>query len=464
MKNTYKTPKKYKCPFCNLKDTRSNLIDHVESDHEELIPEDYTASRCVYDSINGKNYGICMICKNKVYEWNDKINRYYNLCQNPACKAKVREIALNRHLKVYNKPTLLNDPDQQEKMLANRKISGVYTFRDGGKHTYTGKYEKNALEFMDNVLDIPSTDIQSPGPVLEYEYNGEIHKWITDIYYVPANLLIEIKDGGSNPNNRSMKSYREKQIAKEKMITNLGTFNYIRLTDNDFSQLLSIFADMKNGALTEENPSVRIHINEEVGGLPPNNPPEAYIIPYGMNNAFSGYAYSDSEMDCIATISSNNSIEMIDDDEFNKKYDVGDKLFYKESDIKEKMSLIHKLLSENKVVEGPLVFAECLLGRRMINYKDILYSESFRYFSKNKEDNICKLIENGICNIEFEFDDGVIESIEYVSISRSSKGYYAFTPKDFYLMSAYFSDLDSLKNSNVIDIMNDAYKNHLLEE
>lgn len=280
MKNTYKTPKKYKCPFCDLKDTRSNLIDHVESDHEELIPEDYTASRCVYDSINGKNYGICMICKNKVYEWNDKINRYYNLCSNPACKAKVREIALNRHLKVYNKPTLLNDPDQQEKMLANRKISGVYTFRDGGKHTYTGKYEKNALEFMDNVLDIPSTDIQSPGPVLEYEYNGEIHKWITDIYYVPANLLIEIKDGGSNPNNRSMKSYREKQVAKEKMITNLGTFNYIRLTDNDFSQLLSIFADMKNGALTEENPSVRIHINEEVGGLPPNNPPEnALFIP-----------------------------------------------------------------------------------------------------------------------------------------------------------------------------------------
>lgn len=261
-KISYKSSRKYKCPYCEKRDTRDKLVDHINRTHVECIPEEYTAARAIYDHINGKNYNTCMICKERVYKWNEKINRYCNLCDKPECRAKVREIALQRHMKVYNKPTLLNDPEHQEKMLANRKISGKYKFSDGGVVTYTGKYEKNALEFMDTVLNIPSTDIQCPGPTFAYDYKGEKHTWITDIYYIPANLVIEIKDGGDNPNNRSMPEYRAKQVAKEKMITDLGTFNYIRLTNNDFAQLLDIFADMKNEALENPNPGVKIHINE----------------------------------------------------------------------------------------------------------------------------------------------------------------------------------------------------------
>jgi hypothetical protein len=77
------------------------------------------------------------------------------------------------------------------------------------------------------------------------------------------NLIIEIKDGGSHKNNRPMKTYREKQIYKEKMITNLGTYNYIRLTDNDFGQLLSMLAEMKFQQVesndTDKTPMYRIH-------------------------------------------------------------------------------------------------------------------------------------------------------------------------------------------------------------
>ena len=262
-KPNYKSSRKYKCPYCDYKASRVDLVDHVEKHHKDLIPEQYTAARAIYDSINGKNYGICMSCKSKVYKWNDKINRYYNLCDNPECRKKVRDTALNRHMKVYNKPTLLNDAEHQEKMLANRRISGTYTFSDGKKFVYTGKYERNALEFMDKVLEIPSSDILTPGPVLEYEYEGKTHKWITDILYIPANLIIEIKDGGSNPNTRTMTSYRDKQVAKEVMITDRGVYNYLRLTNNDFSQLLDIFADMKNGALNNDT-KARVHINESV--------------------------------------------------------------------------------------------------------------------------------------------------------------------------------------------------------
>lgn len=475
MKTTYKTSKKYKCPFCDIKASRMELIDHVDQKHEDLIPEDYNAARSVYDFINGKNYGTCMICKAKVYEWNDKINRYNNLCNNPKCREEVRKIALERHIRVYNKPTLLNDAEHQEKMLANRKISGTYTFRDGGKHVYTGTYEKNALEFMDKALDIKSTEIQSPGPVLEYNYNGEVHKWITDIYYIPANLIIEIKDGGSNPNNRSMESYREKQVAKEQMITELGTFNYIRLTNNDFSQLLDIFADMKNEALFEAKPSVKIHINEEVGGLPAHRSPEAYIIPYGMNNTFAGFAYGDSEMDQILTVSSKNKIKAISEDEFESTYETCQKLFYKDNDIVDKINTIHEKLQSGDIDGSTLVFAELLLGRKLRRYEEVLFSENFKYYDEKREQQVRSLIENGIINHsqgeikmniapeKNSFDENVIECIGCVYICRSPMGYYAVTPNEFRLLSSYFSNIESLKNSGVIEIMNDTYINHFME-
>lgn len=680
-KSNYKTSRKYKCPYCELRATRGNLIDHVENAHQELIPEGYTAARSVFDSINGKDHGICMICKKPVYKWNDKINRYYNLCDNPSCKAKVREIALNRHLKVYNKPTLLNDPEQQMKMLANRRISGIYTFTDGKKMTYTGKYERNALEFMDKVLNIPSTDIQTPGPTLEYEFEGKTHKWITDIFYMPANLIIEIKDGGSNPNTRSMQSYRDKQVAKEVMITNLGKFNYVRLTDNNFAQLLSIFADIKMGALevddAETAKKMRIHINEsviisnkdiyynkdkfdsgeinlcfitghsgsgkstmgrdmqsdniehyelddvmanynfsdenlkeygdliysyfkspgkkfryhskdefmndksyndtdeyngyealntktfvdyaikyanshkntkfvldgiwvylfikpdkikdyavyikgtsavksayraanrdtytdkkidhakgvadiflkridskkywtdegrlnrfknyfkrtklneEVGGLPPQRPAEAYIVPYGMNNAFDSFAYGDSEINGLMTIDSEgNLLPMIESDFYNK-FSTGPRLYFRDDD--EKLDDIHNLiLSDNTNKYDKLIFAETLLGHKLLKPEDIIMeSDKFVYYDKEREDNICKLLENGATINPTEITSDVVATDGVVSIHQNPNGYFATTPKDFFMASEYFNDLDSLEKSDVVKLMNDVYAQNI---
>jgi len=53
-----------------------------------------------------------------------------------------------------------------------------------------------------------------------------------------------------------MVDYRAKQEAKEKMITNLGTYNYLRLTDNDFSQLLSILAELKMNAVEDKTENI----------------------------------------------------------------------------------------------------------------------------------------------------------------------------------------------------------------
>lgn len=469
---TYKTSRKYKCPYCDFRDIRGNVVSHVEQKHQDMVPENYTAARAVYDFINGKNYGTCMICKSKVYEWNDKINRYNNLCKNPKCREEVRRIALERHMKVYNKPTLLNDPEQQEKMLANRKISGSYTFTDGGKVTYTGQYEKKALEFMDKVLNIPSKDIQAPGPVLEYEYNGEKHKWITDIYYIPANLLIEIKDGGSNPNNRAMTSYREKQVAKETMITNMGTFNYIRLTNNDFLQLLDIFADMKNAALSNPNPKATIHINEEVGGLPPQRPPEAYIIPYGMNNTFSDFAYSDSEIDKVILSDDDGNILPMTETVFKSEYQTGPSLYYVKEDVADKVKNIRNYISTTKKI-SPFIFAEMLIGRKLYKWQEVVLENCFKYYDEERERKVAKLLENGTYrmihshiddNAEFK-DSNIIETIGYVYICQSpNNGYYAVTPDDFYMASEYFSDIESLKSSDIIELMNNLYKQRFMNK
>ena len=455
----YKTSRKYKCPYCEFKASRADLITHVDVKHQELIPENYTAARAVYDSINKKDYGTCMICGKKVYEWNDKINRYYNLCQDTKCRTSVREIALKRHIRVYNKPTLLNDPDQQEKMLANRKISGTYTFSDGGKITYTGKYEKNVLEFMDKALEIPSNDIQAPGPVLEYSYNGEKHMWITDIYYIPANLLIEVKDGGNNPNNRPMKSYREKQIAKEGMITELGKFNYLRLTNNDFSQLLAILADIKEEVIESDQPAKKIHINEEVGGLPPHRPPEAYIVPYGMNNVFAGYAYSDSELDDTILTIEDEELIPVKESVFKETYDVGPYLFYTGSDIAEKMSSIHNLMNSNDKLRK-FQFAEILIGRKMTTGKEIIMSECFKYYDESRESVICSLIENSITTeaLYGYNESGALSVHGKVYIHHTPSGYYAASYEYPHMSTDFFNDKQDLLESGFIDIMNSVYR------
>lgn len=247
--------KKYTCPYCEKRYIRKDLIHHIELKHQELLPQDYTAARLVFDKINNVNHGNCRVCGNPT-SWSEKSGRYNVLCGNPKCKEYMREEYKKNMLRVRGTYNILNDPEQQKKMLANRSISGKYKFSDGEFVTYTGSYEKKCLEFMDVVMQIPSTEILSPGPTLEYEYNGKKHFYITDFYYIPYNLIIEVKDGGDNLNTKdsaSMRASREKTIEKERIITNRGEYNYLRLTNNNFAQLIEIFMNIKEKLLEGDN-------------------------------------------------------------------------------------------------------------------------------------------------------------------------------------------------------------------
>lgn len=292
--------KKYKCPYCQYSNLREDLIEHIEDTHQEMIPEGYSARRIVFNKINKREHGVCMACKGKT-EWNEKAGRYASLCGKPACTKEVRAVYEERMLRVHHTTCMLNNPDHQTKMLAKRTISGEYKFANGDKVTYTGSYEKKLLEFEEKVLGIESKDIIMPGPKLEYKFNGETHTWITDQLLIPWNLIIEVKDGGNNPNTRPMDSYRDKQVSKEIMITDLGTFNYIRLTNNQFDQLLGILAELKADMLdnSDENRNMIIRIHEAANAATNAIPPisSCYVLAYGYRkNVFSdeieGFALS----------------------------------------------------------------------------------------------------------------------------------------------------------------------------
>lgn len=255
--------RKYQCPYCNEKYDRVKLVDHIEKKHSEFIPKDFTASRIVFNIVNKKEKGKCTIC-GKESPWDEDKCRYDRFCSEE-CKKTYEQLAAERLKRVrgMTKQEMLKDPEYQNNvMLANRSISGKYKFQDGTIRTYVGSYEHKFLEFMDKFLNVKSEDLETPGPIIEYKFKGETHKWITDAYYAPYNLAFDIKDGGDNPNKREMPEYRAKQTAKEDAIRKQGKYNYIRLTDNKFEQLIELMLELKelyienNG---EYNPIIRIN-------------------------------------------------------------------------------------------------------------------------------------------------------------------------------------------------------------
>lgn len=255
--------RRYKCPYCEKKDYKVELVNHIDKEHKDMIPEGYTSARIVFNMINKKDHGTCVCGCGKETAWREDLWRYdrYSTLQ---CKEKYSKEMKQRMINKYGKEHLLNDTDMQEKMLSGRSISGTYKFSKGGEVSYVGTYEKKLLEFFDKVMGYKAIDIDSPGPIIEYEYEGKYHKWITDQYLIPYNLVFDVKDGGDNPNTRDMKDYRAKQIAKEKAIIKQGKYNYIRLTNNNFAQLLLILAEIKEAMMNTEDGTIKpiIKINE----------------------------------------------------------------------------------------------------------------------------------------------------------------------------------------------------------
>ena len=308
---------RYKCPFCNNKFTREDLVNHIEDDHPYDIPADFTPFRYVFNYVNKKPltyHGKCTECGGPT-EWDENKGRYNRQCNSKACHdSYIKKFEANM-MKSRGVTRISATASGQLKMLSNRKISGEYKFSNGEVKTYTGSYELKALEFMDKVMHIDPNDLMCPGPILEYSLDNNTHIYITDFYYQPYNLIIEVKDGGDNPNKRNMPDYRAKQIAKEKYIIKHTNYNYLRLTNNNLNQLLAVFANLKMQMVENTGERV-IHVNEatetpigemmnalmsgKVVGLKDS---EAYITNNLQNNVFSGgIAVMEGRLDSMFSI------------------------------------------------------------------------------------------------------------------------------------------------------------------
>ena len=247
------------CKFCDyFCYTPEDFVAHLEKHHSEMIPEDMTPWQFSYYLRTGKTKGRCIVCKGDT-TWNESTHKYNRFCGRQKCYDQYREIFKKRMIGKYGKTTLLNDPDQQRKMLANRRISGEYVWRDKiHKTSYTGSYEKCFLEFLDQVMDFDPTDIMAPSPhTYYYEYEGEKHFYIPDFFIPSLNLEIEIKDGGDNPNNhqkiQAIDKVKEK-LKDQVMIKN--EFSYIKIVNKHNERFLDYLFKVKEQAFNDKEEKI----------------------------------------------------------------------------------------------------------------------------------------------------------------------------------------------------------------
>ncbi len=254
--------KKIKCPLCDDNFTSiDGLYDHIEEEHGDSIPQDFSTPQFVYYLKTDKTSGTCVVCK-KPTKWNPATNKYHRFCENPKCKEKYKAEFQKRMIKKYGKVSLLKDPEHQRKMLANRKISGTYKWSDGKEKTYTGSYELDFLKFLDLFMNFESEDIMTPSPhTYEYIYEGESHFYIPDLFIPSLNLEIEIKE--SDNNHPHMKVDREKERLKDEVLNSQKTFDYIKIVDKKYDGFMNYLMKRKEDFIEQKNIGIGSNITME---------------------------------------------------------------------------------------------------------------------------------------------------------------------------------------------------------
>lgn len=446
-----KIKKRYKCPYCELRDTRDRLISHIEKNHEDLIPKEYTATRIVFNMINKKDHGNCIICK-KETKWDDDKERYDSFCSEK-CKDEYVKIARARNMKIYGKENLLNDAEHQIKMLMGRKISGYYKFTSGGKLPYIGSYEKNFLEFIDVFLHIKIKDIIPDFPILKYNWNDSEHFFIPDFYYAPYNLVIDIKDGGDNPNTRQMDDYRNKQIAKEKSIKDNKEYNYIRLTDNNFTQLIEIFMELKELSLSNSNDKI-VKINEVVGSNPIigmnknmqeyKSPNTVYLILANKNGLSSKIGVS-KDKTLFSSIFTNENYNL----EFKPITYLNNTLYrifeYTDNNVDYKYSKLLESINTDNIITDKDIYTY-FTGKDLLDFNQLFFDENLMECASLPEE--LKIMESSIIATLLS-DDIIIPMIESTSeenileYAQDLNGYYIYN-KDTSLRSISYEKINSI--------------------
>lgn len=323
------------CPLCNDKyNVIEDLWDHLDEEHNDSIPKDFTPAQYLYSVKTGKTHGSCVICK-KDTKWNLATNKYNRFCENPKCKEKYVEEFRKRMIGKYGKISLLDDPEQQKKMLSNRSISGMYEWSDNSeKKSYVGSYELDYLNFVDLFMNFDASDVMMPSPhVYYYMYEGEKKFYIPDSFIISINTEVEIKDGGDNPNmhHKIQDVDKVKEKLKDEVLMSQKEFNYVKITNKNYEPFFKLMLELKNQFMTDKSEPVFIveenfnNVNNKeivTENFKPNDIGTILSLRVKMLTTVS--SYDNLKSDLIDLVNNSNSIDDINflkKDIFNmKKY------------------------------------------------------------------------------------------------------------------------------------------------
>ena len=257
-----------------------------------------------------------------------------------------------------------------------------------------------------------------------------------------------------------MQEYREKQIAKEDAIRKLHKYNYIRLTDNNFSQLIdtlmTIKYEMLENPITLDNPVIDINESGLANG-PAGNAVvgtgnyDSFIIPYKPLNK----TFDDDNTEYALSFDKGLTDLYIIDDDGNIKHENIEFLYNKKFDIfKSKNKVIFEM---NDEIHPKNYFCLLALGTEYITesaekidlsyFKDLtereIMCESIIYECQ-KDDPLNILSEMGETQIRVE--DKYLSNIY---LREDVNGYFIYD-KERGLRTKSYNSIDEAMNATNI--------------
>ena len=143
----------------------------------------------------------------------------------------------------------------------------MYKFSDGGEVGYSSSYEQDFLRFCDEEMGFTSLEVMQAEMTFKTVYMVDGKKYnafhIPDFYIPMYNLIIQIKDGGDNPNmNSHVQSVgRARQRAADLAIIKDGHYNYIKIVNkvyDDFINMIQVLKDRDVENNTDQDPLIVI--------------------------------------------------------------------------------------------------------------------------------------------------------------------------------------------------------------
>ena len=248
------------CPYCHKYfSAKQTALDHIEKFHSvDLDRDGMDAAQSLYFSTHGSTSGTCICGCGKPTGWNYRTGKPYKVSNDPKCRERLRKAALENHVRVYGKETLLNDMEHQKEMEKRRHTAGEYKFSDGGTVPYLSKPEKNFLMFCDTVLELESRMVQESPKTFTYHdpKTNTDRQYIPDYYLPDYNLIVEIKDGGNhaNTNPAFIKETKYKVALKDAVMASQTEFNYIKIVNQTYGPFVEVLYNIVH---KDENPTMK---------------------------------------------------------------------------------------------------------------------------------------------------------------------------------------------------------------